>query len=217
MDGALQGDGNRAIAASDPAMYELLHAEKRRQRESLVLIASENFASRAVLEALASACSNKYSEGAVGARYYSGNEHIDRIEQLCIDRALGAFQLDASQWGVNVQSLSGSPANFQVYTAVVGPHGRIMGLDLPDGGHLTHGFQTATKKVSATSLYFESMPYKVDPSSGLIDYDHLQKCALLFRPKLIIGTCMSPRRPRKNRGSPLPRFPLRLSYSLISP
>merc|ERR1719288_411093 len=80
----------------------------------------------------------------------------------------------------DVQPYSGSPANFAVYTGLIGPHGRIMGLDLPDGGHLTHGFYTPKKKISATSIFFESMPYKVDPATGLIDYDELAKNAMLF-------------------------------------
>lgn len=88
---------------------------------------------------------------------------------------------------MNVQPYSGSPANFEVYTALVGPHGRIMGLDLPDGGHLTHGYYTEKKKVSATSIFFESMPYKVDQQTGLIDYDTLAKNVKIFKPKLIIA------------------------------
>jgi len=130
---------------------------------------------------------NKYSEGYPGHRYYGGNEYIDEIEQLCRDRALQAYGLTADKWGVNVQPYSGSPANFAVYTAVVEPHGRIMGLDLPDGGHLTHGYFTEKKKISATSLFFESMPYKVNTTTGLIDYDQLQKNAKLFKPKIIIA------------------------------
>jgi glycine hydroxymethyltransferase len=91
-------------------------------------------------QALGSVLTNKYSEGLPGARYYAGNEHIDEIENLCKQRALQLFGLDPQQWGVNVQPYSGSPANFAVYTALLNPHDRIMGLDLPAGGHLTHGY-----------------------------------------------------------------------------
>jgi len=100
---------------------------------------------------------------------------------------LEAFGLNSNEWGVNVQSLSGAPANFAVYTALLEPHGRLMGLDLPDGGHLSHGYATLTKKISATSMFFETMPYKVDPKSGLIDYEYLSKTSKLFRPKLIVA------------------------------
>lgn len=120
-------------------------------------------------------------------RYYGGNEHVDEMERLTQRRALELFGLDADRWGVNVQPLSGAPANFAVYTGVVEAHGRIMGLDLPDGGHLSHGFFTPSKKISATSIFFESMPYRLDPTTGLIDYDKLAENAKLFRPKLIIA------------------------------
>lgn len=98
-----------------------------------------------------------------------------------------AFGLSSDEWGVNVQPHSGSPANFAVYTALVGPHGRIMGLHLPEGGHLSHGFMTPTKKISATSLFFESFPYKLDPLTGTIDYDRLAENAKLFLPKIIVA------------------------------
>ncbi|ESP03904.1 hypothetical protein LOTGIDRAFT_149590 [Lottia gigantea] len=175
------------ISKDDPEMYDLIRAEKSRQLRGLELIASENFASKACLQALGSCLNNKYSEGQPGQRYYGGNEVIDKVERLCQKRALEAFGLDPEKWGVNVQPHSGSPANFAVYTAVVEPHGRIMGLHLPDGGHLSHGFMTGTKKVSATSVYFESFPYKTSPKTGLIDYDELEKNSLLFLPKLIIA------------------------------
>jgi len=171
----------------DPVIHDLIKQEKRRQKRELELIASENFTSKAVLECLGSCLTNKYSEGYPGTRYYGGNKIIDQVEILCQKRALECYGLDPEKWGVNVQPYSGSPANFAVYTALLGPRGRIMGLDLPDGGHLTHGFMTANKKVSATSVFFESFPYKVDPATGLIDYDRLEENARLFHPDMLIA------------------------------
>ncbi|XP_012271730.1 serine hydroxymethyltransferase, cytosolic isoform X2 [Orussus abietinus] len=172
---------------SDPELFELMKKEKKRQESGLEMIASENFTSLSVLQCLSSCLHNKYSEGLPGQRYYGGNEFIDEIELLAQKRALQAFNLNPEEWGCNVQPYSGSPANFAVYTGLIQPHGRIMGLDLPDGGHLTHGFFTAQKKISATSIFFESMPYKVNPGTGLIDYDKLADEARLFKPKIIIA------------------------------
>lgn len=153
---------------SDPELFELMKKEKRRQTCGLEMIASENFTSLSVLQCLSSCLHNKYSEGLPGqrytysisfsktilitsffnkicnayiCRYYGGNEYIDEIELLAQKRALEAFNLNPEEWGCNVQPYSGSPANFAVYTGLIEPHGRIMGLDLPDGGHLTHGWK----------------------------------------------------------------------------
>ena len=118
-----------------------------------------------------------------GKRYYGGNEVIDEIENLCIDRALEVFKLDKNKWSVNVQPYSGSSANFAAYTTLLNPHNRIMGLDLPSGGHLTHGFFTSKTKVSATSVYFESLPYQIK-EDGYIDYDNLEELASVFKQKI---------------------------------
>ncbi|KAI1079816.1 serine hydroxymethyltransferase [Whalleya microplaca] len=175
------------LQQADPAVFDIIEKEKTRQKHFINLIPSENFTSQAVLEALGSVMQNKYSEGYPGARYYAGNEFIDQSERLCQQRALETFGLDEKEWGVNVQSLSGAPANLYVYSALMNTHDRLMGLDLPHGGHLSHGYQTPTKKISAVSKYFETVPYRLNEETGLIDYEKLEELAQLYRPKIIVA------------------------------
>ncbi|KKY23005.1 putative cytosolic [Phaeomoniella chlamydospora] len=175
------------LEEADPAVFEIVQKEKKRQQHFINLIPSENFTSQAVLDTLGSVMQNKYSEGYPGARYYGGNEFIDEAERLCQQRALETFRLDPAKWGVNVQPLSGSPANLYAYSAVCNTHDRIMGLDLPHGGHLSHGYQIPNKKISMISKYFETLPYRLDESTGLIDYVKMRELALLYRPKILIA------------------------------
>ncbi|KAH0834846.1 glycine hydroxymethyltransferase [Lanmaoa asiatica] len=191
---------NKVLYASlseiDPEVQNIVDKETWRQYSGLELIASENLTSRAAIEANGSILTNKYSEGLPGARYYGGNEWIDELEILCRKRALQAFNLDPEKWGVNVQPYSGSVTflSFAALTALIQPQDRLMGLGLPDGGHLTHGYYTAKKKMTASSIYFQSFPYGLDPSTQLVDYVALDKQAKIFKPRLIIcGASAYPR------------------------
>lgn len=171
----------------DPELYGYIQQEKMRQYGGIELIASENFAYNFCMEAMGSCLTNKYSEGYPGNRYYGGNEHIDKIENLCRDRALSCYGLDPKKWHANVQAYSGSPANMAIYTALMEPGDGLMGLDLTQGGHLTHGFFTEKRKVSASSKYFKSKQYHVNLDTGIIDYNALEAAAIEFKPKLIIA------------------------------
>ncbi|KAF8581289.1 glycine hydroxymethyltransferase [Ramaria rubella] len=182
------------LSEVDPEVQNIIDKETWRQFSGLELIASENLTSRATMEANGSILTNKYSEGLPNARYYGGNEWIDELEILCRKRALEAFNLDPKKWGVNVQPYSGSTANFAALTALINPQDRLMGLGLPDGGHLTHGYYTAKKKMTASSIYFQSLPYGLDPKTQLIDYVALESQARLFKPRLLIcGASAYPR------------------------
>ncbi|CAI9103830.1 OLC1v1002401C1 [Oldenlandia corymbosa var. corymbosa] len=184
---AVRSWGNQSLRVADPDLFEIMEKEKQRQYKGIELIASENFVCKAVMEALGSHLTNKYSEGSPGARYYGGNEYIDEIETLCCDRALAAFGLDPENWGVNVQPYSCTSANFAVYTGLLLPGDRIMGLDTPSGGNTSHGYYLPNgRKVSGASIFFESLAYKVNPQTGYIDFEKLEERALDFRPKILI-------------------------------
>src|SRR5687768_10104784 len=165
------------VKKTDPAVYELAREEARKQVEQVRLIPSENYASAAVLQALSTAFANKYSEGYPGRRYYEGQEFIDRLETLAIERAKRVFGAEHA----NVQPYSGSPANLAVYFALLQPGDKVMGLDLPSGGHLTHGW-----KVNFSGVYYESHPYRGN-ADGWLDYDQIRRQALEVRPKMIIA------------------------------
>lgn len=185
--GNKQGLLYKSLKKSDPELQDILRKEKLRQKNTINLIASENYTSVAALQANGSIFSSKYAEGYPGRRYYNGCEHIDELELLCQKRALEAFDLDPKVWGVNVQGLSGSPANFAVYAGLLKPGERIMGMALPSGGHLTHGAITPSgKKLSNSSIFFESKSYAVDLDTYLIDYETLHEEAMDFNPDLLI-------------------------------
>ena len=174
---------------SDPEVYSIIKAEEDRQIRGLELIASENLTSSAVMEAVGSCLTNKYSEGTPGKRYYGGNEEIDKLEILCQKRALKLFNLEPENWHVNVQPYSGSIANLSAMISLLSPGDKIMGLLLSDGGHLSHGF-----KVNISAKFFNPLQYTIDPNSGIIDYDKLEKEAINFLPKLIVaGSSAYPR------------------------
>jgi len=164
-----------ALKDADKEVVEIIEQERLRQESSLEMIPSENFTSRAVMEASGSVLTNKYSEGYAHRRYYGGNEHIDEVEDLAIARAKELFRVEH----VNVQPYSGSPANLAVYLATCKPGDAFMGLNLLDGGHLTHGW-----KVSASALFYHSVPYHVRPD-GYLDMEEVRRLALEHRPKLI--------------------------------
>ena len=166
------------IMRQDPEVYASMERELQRQRDHLEVIASENFVSRAVMEAMGSHLTNKYAEGYPGARYYGGCEYVDEIETLAIERAKKLFGAEHA----NVQPHSGSQANMAVYLAVLKPGDTIMGMDLSHGGHLTHG-----SKASISGKYFNATFYGVEPETEVINYDKVLEAAERNRPKLIIA------------------------------
>ena len=174
-----------SLKNSDNKIYNLIQNELERQRKSIRLIPSENYVSKAVLEATGSILTNKYSEGYTKKRYYEGQEFIDQIEEEACQRACKLFGADHA----NVQPYSGSPANLATYSALIQPGEKIMGMNLFHGGHLTHGFS-----VSFTSKFFESVQYKVNKETKLLDYEEMGKLAKSEKPKLIVcGATAYPR------------------------
>ncbi len=171
-------DRRAALEAADPTVYRLIRREVQRQEEGLELIASENFVSRAVLEAMGSVLTNKYAEGYPGRRYYGGCDVVDEIEQLAIDRAKALFGADHA----NVQPHSGAQANMAAYLAVMEPGDTLMGMKLSHGGHLTHGFH-----VNVSGRIFRSVQYGVNEETGLIDLDAVRAQALTERPRVIVA------------------------------
>ena len=168
---------NQSLAAGDPAIAGLIEKELRRQETHLELIASENFASRAVMEAQGSVLTNKYAEGLPSKRYYGGCEHVDAIEELAIERAKELF---GAAWA-NVQPHSGAQANFAVFLALLQPGDTILGMDLSHGGHLTHG-----SPVNVSGKWFKAVHYGVDPETQQLNFERIRELALEHRPKLLI-------------------------------
>ena len=174
------------LKQTDRLVYEAIKKEEKRQKQHIELIASENFTSEAVREAVSSVLTNKYAEGYPGKRYYCGCENIDAIESLAIERAKKLFNAEHA----NVQPHSGANANFAVFVALLKPGDTILGMSLPAGGHLTHG-----TKVNVSGKYFNAIGYNVDPETELINYDEVERLAKEHKPKLIIaGASAYPRK-----------------------
>lgn len=171
----------------------LIKKEEQRQRETLMMIPSENITYPEVRAAVGSVLMQKYAEGQPGKRYYQGNEVVDEVERLCEDRALVAFGLSPEKWMANVQPHSGCEANLAVYNALLTPGDKIMSMYLPDGGHLSHGWHLPaqagkpTKKITLVSKIFSVEFYHVDPNTCLFDYNQIEAQALKFKPKMIIS------------------------------
>ena len=165
----------------DPKIAKLIHAEEERQQHSLELIPSENYASSAVREALGSVLNNKYSEGYPGARYYGGQKNIDQIEIIAQERVLKMFKLSKNSWHVNVQPYSGSPANAQIYFALLKFGDKILGMKLDQGGHITHGLP-----ISFSGTAYKFIAYGVDEITEKLDYAQIEKIAKKEKPKMIV-------------------------------
>ncbi len=169
------------LKKTDPKIYKLVEAEKKRQKEQIDLIASENYCSEAVLEASGSVLNNKYAEGYPFHRYYAGQVNIDQIEELAKERALKMFNLPPIKWHANVQPYSGSPANYEIYFALLEFGDKIMGMRLDQGGHITHGLP-----IGFSGKAYKIVPYGLDEKTEELDYDAIARLAKKEKPKLII-------------------------------
>lgn len=168
-------------------IFNLIKLEQKRQNDYLEMIPSENYASKAVMKAVGSCLMNKYAEGQVGKRYYQGNEVVDQVEKLTKERILKVFGLDREEWGVNVQPHSGCEANLAVYNALLNPGDRILSMYLPDGGHLSHGWQIGDRKVTLISKIFDVEFYKTDTKTKVFNYQKIKNQAEIFKPKMIVS------------------------------
>ncbi len=189
-----------SLSQSDAQVARIISLEEQRQQDKLSMIPSENFFSKAVREAVGSVLMHKYAEGNVKKRYYEGNQYIDELELLTIERAKKLFRCPPD-WGVNVQALAGSNANLAVYLALLEIGDTMMGMYLPDGGHLSHGwshepkgapdssdlvYEGGSAKVNISSKIFKTVQYKTSPSTQLFDYDEVERIAMQYKPKLLI-------------------------------
>src|SRR6201988_633856 len=168
----------KSIAQFDPELHRAIEAERARQEAHIELIASENYASPAVMEAQGSVLTNKYAEGYPGKRYYGGCEHVDVAESLAIERVKKIFDCDFA----NVQPHSGAQANAAIFLALVSPRDTVMGMNLAQGGHLTHG-----NPANFSGKQYKIVPYGLDTATGLINYDEMERIAVETKPKMLIG------------------------------
>jgi len=170
------------LKKTDLQLFRLIQKEIIRQKQTIDLIASENFVPEVILEVLGSVLTNKYSEGYPHKRYYPGNVYYDQIEELAQKRALEAFGLNPKKWAVNVQPYSGSPANLEVYNAILQPGDTLMGMSLASGGHLTHGH-----KANLSGKLYRAIQYGLNPKTEIIDYQGVEKLAKKYHPKIIVS------------------------------
>jgi len=170
------------LKKTDTQLFRLIQKEIQRQKQTIDLIASENFVPKVIFEVLGSALINKYSEGYPHKRYYPGNVYYDQIEELAQKRALEAFGLNSKKWSVNVQPYSGSPANLEVYNAILQPGDTLMGMSLTSGGHLTHGY-----KANLSGKLYHAIQYGLNPKTEMIDFTEIKKLAKKYHPKIIVS------------------------------